>query len=111
MKPRNDNGMSCPLWRKACAKVCHTCEFWDHIRGKHPQTGADMDHWACTMKMQTYLSIENTMVARQTTASLDALRKEVNDANCQFINGTLERLNSKLDRQMFADTLPQRLEG
>lgn len=98
MKPKHaDDGMNCPLWKKACIKVCHACEFWDHIRGKHPQTGADMDHWACTMKMQTYLSIENTMVARQVVSSVDALRKEVHTNADTAMVSAIGVLNHKMD--------------
>ena len=98
MKPKHaDDGMYCPLWRKSCVKVCHTCEWWDHVRGKHPQTGHDIDHWACALKMMPMLSIENTMVARQTTASVDELRKEVHQANDQAMVGAMVRLNEKLD--------------
>ena len=96
-KPANRSGMTCPLWRKPCAKVCHTCEFWEQIRGKHPQTGHDMDHWGCTLKLHTLLQIEHTLATRQTTASIDQLRKEVHANADQSIVGALSHLNSKLN--------------
>jgi hypothetical protein len=100
MKPKHaDDGMYCPMWRSLCVKVCHTCEFWDHIRGKNPQTGTDIDHWACTMKMQTFLSIENTLAQRQTTASIDALRKEVHEANDSGMANTMMGINAYLRKQ------------
>lgn len=96
-KPKHaDDGMYCPLWRKQCVKVCHTCEFWAHVRGKNPQTGQEMDHWACTHNMLTYLSIENTMVARQTTASVDELRKEVQAGNDKAISGAIGIINEQV---------------
>lgn len=107
MKPKHaDDGMHCPLYRKACVKVCHTCEFWDHIRGKNPQTGQDIDYWACTMKMHTMLQIEHTMVARQTTASVDELRKEVHQGNDQAMVGAIAHLNQQVRSAAIASDVP-----
>ena len=96
-KKHDDDGMSCPLWRKPCIKVCHTCEFWDRIQGKHPQSGLDMDIWACTIKMQTLLQIEQIKETRTASASVDHLRKEVQQGNDGQMAGTLARLNGKID--------------
>lgn len=98
MKPKHaDDGMKCPLWRSLCVKVCHSCEFWEQVRGKHPQTGQDVDHWACTMKLHTMLQIEHTMAQRQTAASVDHLRQEVQHGNDQAMVGAISHLNHKLD--------------
>lgn len=98
MKPKHaDDGMFCPWWRKPCVKVCHTCEMWEQVRGKHPQTGQDIDHWSCTMKLHTMLQIEHTMATRQTTATVDSLRKEVREANDQQMVGAIARLNRQVD--------------
>lgn len=96
-KPKHpDDGMYCPLWRRECVKVCHTCEFWRQIRGHHPQSGADMDTWGCAYTLQTYLTIEHTMAQRQTTATIDALRQEVGRGNDQAISGALGILNAQV---------------
>ena len=106
-KPINTSGGYCPLWKKQTSKVCHTCELWDHVRGKHPQSGADLDHWACAFKMHTMLSIEHTMVARQTTASVDELRKEVHRSSDQAMAGAIGHLNREL--QAAIPVSPQKL--
>lgn len=99
MKPKHpDDGMACPLWRKACVKVCHTCEWWQHVRGKNPQTGQDLDHWACSIAMQVMLSVENTMAQRQTTATVDHLRREVQQANDAGMASALMGLNRNVER-------------
>ena len=92
-KPQNTNGGTCPLWCKSCIKVCHDCEFWTHVRGKHPQSGQDLDHWSCAITMIPMLSIENTMAQRQTTASIDAFRNEVHKANDTAMVGAIANLN------------------
>jgi hypothetical protein len=60
------------------------------------------------------LMIENAMVGRQTTATVDTLRKEVAEANDVAMVGTLHRLNAKMDetRQLSAESAsPQKLLG
>lgn len=100
MKPKHaDDGMNCPWYRKPCIKVCHTCEMWERIQGKHPQSGLDMDVWACTVKLQTLLQIEQIKETRTASASVDHLRKEVQTGNDSAMVGTLARLNEKIDHQ------------
>lgn len=100
----------CPLFRKATIKVCHDCELWDHIRGRHPQTGADMDHWACAFRMQTLIAIEQTQAQRQTTASIDAFRNETHAANDQSMVGAISRLNQQMDAAVqLAGSQPMKL--
>lgn len=116
MKPKHaDDGMHCPLWRKACVKVCHTCEFWAHIVGKHPQTNADVAHWSCAFRMQTMIALENTLAQRQTTASVDELRKEVRQANDVGMANALMGINVQARRVANAieagQAAPQHLIG
>ena len=41
--------MKCPLWKKPMKSVCHTCSWWTHIRGKHPQGEEIVDQWGCAI--------------------------------------------------------------
>ena len=114
-KPSNTNGGTCPLWRKACAVVCQSCELWTHIRGKHPQTGADLDHWSCAFVMMPVLSIENTQAQRQTTASIDAFRNEVHKSADQSLVGAIAQLNNHMrevqQQQLPAFSAPRLIEN
>lgn len=109
------DGSECPQWKKARSKVCHTCAWYILVRGNHPQTGASVDTWDCAIALMPMLSIENAMVNRQTTATVDALRKEVKEANDQNMVGALSRLNQQMDetRQIAqaAGLSPQKLIG
>lgn len=87
----------CPLWRKPCTKVCHTCEWYVHLSGKHPQTLAPMDDWKCSIAWLPILHVEHSQMQLRTTETVDALRKEVHQANDQAMVGTLGRLNEKMD--------------
>ena len=101
-KPQHaDDGTYCPLWRKSCHKVCHTCKWYNLVRGKHPQTNEDVDRWDCAMSLLPMLQIENAMVGRQTTASVDAMRQEVRQSSDQAMAGAIAQLNR--DAQLSRD--------
>lgn len=40
MKPSD---MNCLLWWKAMSKVCHKCPWWTRLRGKDPESEAEID--------------------------------------------------------------------
>jgi ATP phosphoribosyltransferase regulatory subunit HisZ len=77
-KPRAKSDMKCPLWRKPMKQVCHTCEWWTHIRGKHPQGEEILDQWGCAMVWLPVLMIENSQMQRQTAASIDKVATVIN---------------------------------
>lgn len=100
-KPKHDDdGMSCPLLRKPCVKVCHTCEWWFHTQGKHPQTNADIDHWSCAIGLLPILQIEMTQAQSRNTETLDKFRGEVHKSNDQSIAGAMQRLNRQMDESV-----------
>lgn len=51
------------------------------IEGKHPQTGADVDEWGCSVGWLPVLMIENSMMQRQTGAAVESFRNEMVKAN------------------------------
>lgn len=116
MKPQHtDDGTHCPLWRKPCVKVCHTCEWWFQTRGKNPQTNADMDHWSCAIALLPILQIETTQAQFRTTATVDKFRGEAHAANDQHMVGAIARLNRQLDEAVAISgeitSVPQKLLG
>ena len=70
-KPRAKGDMKCPLWQKPMKQVCHTCEWWVQLRGKHPQGEEVIDHWGCAVAWLPVLMIENSQQQRHTAASVD----------------------------------------
>ena len=69
-----------------------------------------MDIWCCTIKMQTLLQIEQIKETRTASASVDHLRKEVQQGNDGQMVGTLARLNGKIDAAL-EDKTAQKLLG
>lgn len=80
-----DQKIKCPA--TAFARTCHsivtkcTCPKYVNIRGRDPQTGADVDRWGCVDSFLPMLLIENAMMSRQTGAAVETLRNEVVKAN------------------------------
>lgn len=64
----------CPLLNKPCIEK--QCQWFTHIRGMHPQTGADMDMEDCSIKWLPVLLIESSKETRQAAAAVESLRNE-----------------------------------
>ena len=58
-----------------CRKL--DCAWFINIRGRDPNTGKDVDEWACSMSWMPLLMIENSMESRQTAAAVESFRNEV----------------------------------
>jgi hypothetical protein len=80
-RPPAAPGMICPLHRKDMAEVCHCCPLWIKIRGKHPQSSAEIEEWNCALAWLPVLLIENAQMARQTGAAVESFRNEMVEIN------------------------------
>ena len=68
-------GKYCPLIKKDCIGL--QCSWFMLVRGKHPQTGQDVDEWGCAITWLPVLLIENSQQQRQTGAAVESFRNEV----------------------------------
>lgn len=64
----------CPLLKKDCIE--HRCKWFTHIRGKHPQSGAELDMHDCAVRWLPVLLIESTQMSRQVGAAVESSRNE-----------------------------------
>jgi hypothetical protein len=71
----------CPLLKKKCIE--HKCAWFTHIRGLNPNTGAEVDEWACAVAWMPLMSIEIAQKENQTGAAVESFRNEVVKANQQ----------------------------
>lgn len=69
--PKDD---TCPLLRAPCIEG--KCKWWIHIRGKHPQSNAELDMPDCSIKWLPVLLIENAQEVRQAAAAVESTRNE-----------------------------------
>lgn len=76
-------GNFCPLLKKDCVGV--TCAWFTQVRGINPNTGADVDEWACAMAWMPVLMIENSQQQRQTGAAVESFRNEMVTSQNQFL--------------------------
>jgi hypothetical protein len=85
--PRAEPGLVCPLHKLDMSEVCHKCPWWTLIRGKHPQTGQELDQWGCAVGFLPMLLIENAQMSRGTGAAVESFRNEMvklNEHQCIF---------------------------
>jgi len=80
-KPQSESTYLCPLFKEKQEDVCHKCGFYTHVRGNHPQTGEELDHWACAIEWLPTLLLESAKETRQTGAAVESFRNEMVKAN------------------------------
>jgi hypothetical protein len=57
------------------------CAWFTQVRGTNPNTGKEVDEWACAMAWLPVLLIENSQQQRQTGAAVESFRNEMVKAN------------------------------
>lgn len=63
------------------------------IRGKHPQTGADIDEWGCSIAWTPMLLIENAKMQRETGAAVESFRNEMVKSNYSATAAMVEAIS------------------
>lgn len=51
------------------------------VRGKHPQSGEEIDEWGCSIVWTPFLLIENSKLQRETGAAVESFRNEMVQSN------------------------------
>lgn len=78
MKIEPKNG--CPLDSfNPCRQL--DCAWFIQVRGTNPNTGVEVDEWACSMAWLPMLLIENSQQQRQTSAAVESFRNEMVKSN------------------------------
>lgn len=76
-----DPKIKCPAtgFARTCREILSECDCpkFVAIRGKDPQTGADVDKFGCVDSFLPLLLIENSQQQRQTGAAIESFRNEV----------------------------------
>ena len=84
----------CPIVKEGCWE--HGCEFWTHLLGQNPQTGAQEDKWGCAVNFIPILLIENAQVSRHAVASMDKTATEVRKHHATFIGALNQEAQKRL---------------
>lgn len=91
-------GSFCPLVKDECLQL--KCAWFMQLRGKNPQTGADVDEWGCAVTWLPMLMIENSQQQRHTGAAVESFRNEMvkaNETTAQILSATAQSNYLKLD--------------
>jgi hypothetical protein len=70
------------------------CAWFIQVRGTNPNTGKEVDEWACSMAWMPMLMIENSQQQRQTGAAVESFRNEMvksNEASAQVLLHTMRQ--------------------
>lgn len=71
---------NCPLdGFKPCRQF--ECAWFTQVRGTNPNTGKEVDEYACAIAWLPMLTIENSQQQRQTGAAVESFRNEMVKAN------------------------------
>lgn len=57
------------------------CAWFTQVRGHNPNTGKEVDEWACAVTWLPVLLIENSQQQRSTGAAVESFRNEMVRAN------------------------------
>ena len=72
-------GSFCPLIKDECVGL--KCSWFTQVRGTNPNTGKEVDEWACSVAWLPVLLIENSQQQRQTGAAVESFRNEMVKSN------------------------------
>ena len=70
-----EQGKLCPLLKTDCVGL--QCSWYTHVRGIEPQSGREVDEYACAIAWMPMLLIETSKEVRQGAAATESLRNEV----------------------------------
>jgi len=86
---------NCPLHNFEPCKQTE-CAWFTKIRGHNPNTGAEVDDWACAVAWLPLLMIENSQQQRHTGAAIESFRNEMVKTNETSQKMLIDVANQKL---------------
>ena len=96
-----DGKIKCPAtgFKRSCRDIVAKCDCpkFVTIRGRDPQTGADVDKSGCVDGFLPLLLIENAQMSRQTGAAVESFRNEIakdREAAQERAHQILQRIHS-----------------
>lgn len=81
---RLEPGTFCPLIKEECVGL--KCAFYTHVRGTDPQSGQEVDEWACAITWLPVLLINTAKEVRQGAAATESYRNETVTAAEKALN-------------------------
>lgn len=88
-KPKRKKGSICPQFKKDVSQVCHKCDWYVRVAGKHPQSEEIIDMWGCAMSFLPWLMVENSQMSRATGAAIEDFRNELVEGVVRSVDGAI----------------------
>lgn len=85
-------GKFCPLIKKDCIGL--QCSWFTQVRGTNPQSGAEVDDWACAIAWLPMLLINTAQEVRQGAAATESFRNQMVDASEKALQTQVAIANS-----------------
>lgn len=79
-------GKFCPLLKKDCIGL--TCSWFTQVRGTDPQSGREVDEWACAIAWMPVLSINTAKEVRQGAAATESLRNQIVERTLEVVQSS-----------------------
>jgi len=89
------SGNFCPLIKDECVGL--KCSWFTQVRGMNPNTGEEVDDWACAVSWIPMMQIETSQQARQAGAAVESFRNEMVKAHQEQQKLTAECVNNLID--------------
>jgi len=70
-----ESGDICPLMGKKCIGL--ECSWFTKVIGHNPQTGKEVEEWACAVAWLPMLLVENSQKTRESGAAVESFRNEI----------------------------------
>ena len=85
---------NCPLDNfNPCRKF--ECGWFIQIRGKHPQTGEEVDEYGCAMALMPMLMIENSRQTSHAGSAIESFRNEMVKQNMTTLSTLMKGMDKK----------------
>jgi hypothetical protein len=85
---------NCPIDNfKPCRKF--DCAWFIQIRGRHPQTGEEIDEYGCAMALMPMLMIENSRQTSQAGSAIESFRNEMVKQNMTTLSTLMKGMDKK----------------
>lgn len=88
-------GNFCPLIKDECVGL--KCSWFTQVRGMNPNTGEEVDDWACAISWIPMMQIETSQQARQAGAAVESFRNEMVKAQQEIQKLNSESVNKLID--------------
>jgi len=84
----------CPLLKKKCIE--NECQWFTHLQGKNPQTGADIDQYGCSVEWLPILLVELRQGVGGVQSATESFRNEMVKDNDEMLRITQNESIKKL---------------